>query len=293
MNTLSLKSSVAPGALLLSAIAGFCAQPTAPAARMPAPLGLLRLEDKQGMGVGSLSPDKFSVDELLPVGRGALTKKSKDTTDYLVLETGSEWSRPLRGSTKGVRFVSFHLYASQSTVIHVGGAHLGVTASPSGGYIQIMVDDTSAGAAEWKELNLHVLFQKYEGRLLAALPILTVRLDAAAGIWDLFSGASLVAENLPLFANKSDARDFVVKAGSSGAWVLGLVMSDENPLFEDENENAIDDVFEKQKQFGRLLAKNAPAALRSQLAREWINTQRVSPPPALFIKRISADRPSR
>ena len=71
--------------------------------------------------------------------------------------------------------------------------------------------------------------------------------------------------------------------------MLGLVMSDENPLFEDENENGIDDRFERQRRAGTLLARNSPAVLRSALARDWMADQRATPPPALILPQPQPD----
>ncbi|MBM2813143.1 MAG: hypothetical protein HW416_3902, partial [Chloroflexi bacterium] len=109
------------------------------------------------------------------------------------------------------------------------------------------------------------------------LPVLTVRLDPKAGVWDLFAGSRLVATDLPLAALPNGAtRQFTVQAGAQGARVCGLVSADDNPLFEDENANGIDDAFEKQQNQGSLLATREPAATRTQLARQWQQDQTTS-----------------
>ena len=56
-----------------------------------------------------------------------------------------------------------------------------------------------------------------DGQNLAALPTLTVQLDPAAGVWHLFSGSRLLADNLPLIAAKSNDRQFTVTAGSEAS----------------------------------------------------------------------------
>jgi hypothetical protein len=45
-------------------------------------------------------------------------------------------------------------------------------------------------------------------------------------------------------------------AGTEGAWITGVVLADENPIYEDVNANAIDDRFEI-VQRGALLPANA------------------------------------
>lgn len=120
------------------------------------------------------------------------------------------------------------------------------------------------------------------------LPALTVRIDPEAGVWDVFSDSRLLADNLPLIDARKNQREFLLRAGSDGAWLSGLVFSDENPLYEDGNRNGIDDRFERQAR-GATLAANASRAERGQLAVQWKEQQRVKPPPALHVKRPLPD----
>jgi hypothetical protein len=120
------------------------------------------------------------------------------------------------------------------------------------------------------------------------LPTLTVRIDSEAGVWDVFSDSRLLADNLPLPAARKNQREFLLRAGSDGAWLSGLVLSDENPLYEDDNANGIDDRFERQAR-GATLAANASMAERTQLAAQWKEHQRVKTPPALFVRRPMPD----
>ena len=80
----------------------------------------------------------------------------------------------------------------------------------------------------------------------------------------------------------------VVAAGNAGAWLCGLVLADENPLYADANFNGIDDAFEKQKR-GVLLQATASLAAHQLLAKEWQSAQRAKPPPALFLFRPLPD----
>ena len=276
--------------LSLLPVVGFGAQPAATPARVAAPLGLLRLQDAAKPGEATkLVPAKFAVDALPASGLAGVSKAQKDNLDTLVLEAGKEWSRPLRGSGREVTFASFQVYGSQTTIIEIGGARLGLTAGPIQGSLQLMFDNSTAGSLAWKSLNVHVSTGKYSGKNFAALPTLTVALDPAADCWHLYSGSRLLADHLPLITAKRDNRQFTVKAGTEGAWVCGLVLADENPLFDDANFNGIDDVFERQK-LGALLPANAAIPTRQQLAQDWKAAQRAKAPPALFVNRPMPDR---
>ena len=290
MKTSPLKiSALIPGILLLPMI-GLGAQSVTTAPRVAAPLGLLRLQDSAKPGeAAKLTAAKFAVDALPANGVAGVSKPQKDNLDTVVLEAGKEWSRPLRGSGREVTFASFQVYGSQTTIIEIGGARLGLTAGPIPGSLQLMFDHSTDGTLGWKSLNYHVSTGKYGGKSLAALPTLTVALDPAAGFWHLYSGSRLLADHLPLIAAKRDNRQFTVKAGTEGAWVCGLVLADENPLYEDANVNSIDDAFERQK-LGVLLPAGAAIPTRQQLAQDWKAAQRAKAPPALFVQRPMPDR---
>ena len=290
MKMSSLKISAVIVGVRLLPIAGFGAQPLATPPRVAAPLGLLRLQDTAKPGEATkLGTATFAVDALPASGLAGVSKAQKDNLDTLVLEAGKEWSRPLRGSGREVTFASFQVYGSQTTIIEIGGARLGLTAGPIQGSLQLMFDNSTAGSLAWKSLNVHVSTGKYSGKNFAALPTLTVALDPAADCWHLYSGSRLLADHLPLITAKRDNRQFTVKAGTEGAWVCGLVLADENPLFDDANFNGIDDVFERQK-LGALLPANAAIPTRQQLAQDWKAAQRAKAPPALFVNRPMPDR---
>lgn len=255
----------------------------------PAPLGLLRLKSAaRANDAAPLAAGNFTVDDLSATGVAGANKAKKNNVDYLALDAGKEWSRPLRGNGKDVTFVSFQVCASLSTIIDIAGARLGLTVSPVSDSLQVMFDDSATGVLQWKSLNSHVSTGKYDGKNFAALPTLTVRLDPHAGTWDLYSGSRLLADNLPLIESKKSDRRFLVRAGTEGAWITGLVLSDENPLYEDANANGIDDTFEKQKR-GALLPTTATTVERKLLAQQWKEAQRVKAPPALHISRPQPD----
>ena len=259
------------------------------AARTPPALGLLRLQTdaKANQGV-PVAAAKITVDDLSAAGIVGVAKEQKNNVDYLTLDAGKVWSRPLRGSGREATFASFQVYGSQTTIIEIGGARLGLTAGPIAGSLQLMYDDGATGTLQWKALNVHVGTGKYGGKALAALPVLTVMLDPAAGLWHLYLGSRLLADQLPLVAARRDNRQFTVTAGTEGAWITGLVLSDDNPLYEDANANGIDDAFERQKR-GATLPTTATLADRQQLATDWKAAQRAQPPPALAVNRPMPD----
>lgn len=290
MKTTSSKIFVVALGLSFVSLAGLGAQSVATAPRVATPLGLLRLQAAAKSGeAAKLVPLRFAVDALPVNGLAGVSKSQKDNLDTLVLDAGKEWSRSVRGSGREVTFVSFQVYGSQTTIIEVGGARLGLTGGPIAGSLQLMFDDSAGGTLQWKSLNVHVATGKYGGKVFAALPTLTVRLDPTAGVWDVFSGSRLLADNLPLIAARRDNRQFTVKARTQGSWVIGLVLADENPLYEDANANGVDDVFERQR-LGVLLPLNATVPARQQLAKDWKAAQRAKAPPALFVQRPMPDR---
>jgi len=266
------------------------AQPSNPNGSSAAPIGLLRLKavTKAGAAV-PVAASKYTVDDLQPDVAAGVGKIRKSDVEVLTLDAGREWSRPLRGSPNDVTFVSFEVYASQTTIIEVGGARLGVTVSSSDGYLQLMYDSASSGALQWRSLGMVMKAEPHGGQMLAPLPVLTVRLDPVQNVWDLYSDARLLAHNLPLIAALKNSVKITVKAGIDGAWVCGLVLADENPLYEDSNENGIDDRFEQQQR-GGLLAKNASLLERKFLADQWRLAQRENGAPILSFKRPLPDR---
>ena len=148
MKISSLKIPAAILGLSLIPVAGFGAQPAATTpARVAAPLGLLRLQDAAKPGeAGKLVETKFAVDALPANGLAGVSKAQKDNLDTLVLDAGKDWSRSLRGSGREVTFASFQVYGSQTTIIEVGGARLGLTAGPIPGSLQLMFDNSGTGA---------------------------------------------------------------------------------------------------------------------------------------------------
>ena len=146
MKTSPLKIHALILSLPLLPVVGFGAQPAATPARVAAPLGLSRLQDTIKPGeAGKLVETKFAVDALPANGLAGVSKAQKDNLDTLVLDAGKDWSRSLRGSGREVTFASFQVYGSQTTIIEIGGARLGLTAGPIPGSLQLMFENSGAG----------------------------------------------------------------------------------------------------------------------------------------------------
>lgn len=195
-------------------------------------------------GPARLAAASYAVDPLAADAAAGVRAETRGSVAHLAVDGGRTWSRPLRGASHGVQFVSFQVWAAENTVIRIGGVTLGVTAGPSGGTVQLYRDEPTLAGYQWKELGLHAGLRRFDGKTMAALPVLTVRLDANERTWDLYSGSALVAEDLPLSVPTGRSDRFEITAGAAGAWVAGLVMSDENPFYDDDNANGIDDAFE-------------------------------------------------
>jgi len=287
MNTsIAKKRILIPIALLAASLPH--GQSAVPASKTSVTRELSRFSDIGKPGAAApIAAGKFAIDDLSADGSADAVKGRKAGLDVLSLRAGGEWSRPLRGSGREPQFVSFLLSASQSTVVEIAGARLGITLSPASGSLQIMVDEPESGGLQWRSLGLHVPLESFAGESLASLPLLTVHIDPAAGGWSLYAGMRLVADHLPLLPGLQQR--FTLKAGKAGVWLGHLNMSDENPLYDDINANGIDDAFEKQQR-GALLAATASLADRKLLAQQWQVNQRMASPPPLFVRRPIPDR---
>lgn len=287
--TLTVYSS---GLLLTSLLFGTLlrAAQTDSKAKTVAPLGLVRLATEPVAGKPApLNAVAFEIDSLAAGAAGDVTRNRKDAVDYLEISAGREWSRPLRGGARATGFVSFQLYASQTTIVEIDGVRLGFTAGPQRGSLQLMFDTSANGIPQWRALNQHFSTGRYGPKELAAPPTLTVRLDPVSETWDLYVGSRLFAAGLPQLPPKNSQRQFNLRAGSGGAWLGGLVLADENPLYEDDNVNGIDDRFER-SQRGAILPASASLVERKLLAEQWKDAQRTNPPAPLALARVLPDR---
>jgi hypothetical protein len=263
------------------------------------PLGLPRLRAIPAAERGSAKSavPSFEVDPLVvatPAAGAAVRRlvRERDGMRLLVLEARTDWARPLRTPAGEPGFVSLHVLASSGTQMEVGGARLRVTDSPMLGALHLEAGVVKHGAPAWEPLGIHVAMEVYEGRLLAALPVITVRLDADGATGDVYVGTRLVAVGLPAIstsrtaksrARSSSAPAIVLRGGEDGLWLCGLVQSTENPLFEDADADGVDDAFATtltRSQRGRGQASLS----RAEVAARWKDEQRLRPPFPLAVK---------
>jgi hypothetical protein len=240
------------------------------------PLGLPRLAKQPKAGSPKLlEASKFSVTPLVSEGDESRLAGAKDGAKILNLAPREEWSRPLRGNPNEPLFVSFALSATQETSVDIAGVTIRVGKSAVPNFVEI------------QPLNIDVKTQVFDGKSAAALPVITVRLDPANRVYDIFYGSRLVVDNAPFQENKK-RRSITITGGSSGASVYGVVQSDESPLYVDENANGVSDEFEL-KTKGRLAAKGAIVAEHRQLAREWKQSDEMRRAPAIVFNRPRPD----
>lgn len=252
------------------------------AAELWSPLGLPRLKTAVKPGkAGKLAPATFEVDDLAvpanPQLAAGIRTFDRGNSRVLEIDAGRDWTRPLKNFKKNP-CTSFLLYASEGTLVAIDGAWLGIAPSPVAGCLELMVGEPKADSSgiKWRSLGLHIVQQTFGGQPMVSLPVLTVRLDPKEGVWDLYSGSTQVADNIRLVstsASDANARNFLVRTGDGKAWLCGLVQANENPLFEDANDNGIDDDFERNKK-GALLTSTLTPAQRATAAKEWRDSTR-------------------
>ena len=284
-----MKSHIIPSRIVLFVFFALAGSLHAQSNPTPPALGLLRLTTTTRVSdPAPLAPGKFAVDDLSPANTAGTARSKRDNLEYLVLTAGKDWSRPLRGNGREVTYVSFQVYASEGTIIEAAGARLGVTAGPVPNSVQLMHDRAGARGLEWHPLDFHAGTVIVDGRRVAMLQTLTLRIDPQQAVCDVFLGSRLLAGDLPLMAEGRDQRRISFRAGRDGLLLTGLVLSDENPLYVDDNANGIDDAFERTR-LGSPLRSDAPASERRALAYQWREHQRSSPPPPLQFVALRRD----
>lgn len=240
-----------------------------------APLSLPRLTaaaDK--LGLKPIHAEAFEVLSLSTAEHAR--KKLRGGAAYLEIEPAVEWQQKLRNQRADANYVSFTLSASLGTQINVGGAALVIEQSErdqSYASVQTMAADRS--------IHHEMPWLLFGGARMATLEIVTVKVDRKAHTWAMWFRDTLVADDMPLNDQDGVAPEIRVTAGKGGAWLSGLVCSDENPLFEDANNNAVPDDFEL-KILGVLLSKSASAQTRANLRLAW-DEERRSRPPSEFV----------
>lgn len=258
------------------------------AAAQPAPLGLPRLRPQPPKDApASLRAEQYDVDALALTGTSPSAGVRKDRQgafDIIKIAPNQEFIRPLKTSPGQVSYYSFLVYGSSYSVLSFEGVSLALAASPVTGGLELMAGVEVDGKLSWRSTNHHMVVEQYGGQALAAAPVLTVRVDPKAGEWDLFAGSRQIASGLPLVPNatKGARRELVLHGGSDGLWLAGFVQSSVNPLFEDANNNGIDDAYERTVRGSLLKADASPEARRSLAADARADALTKTPEPWFF-----------
>lgn len=244
------------------------------------PQGLLRLAGMPSEHGGARIPAEARsvVDLASPRVAGGVGRVSaQGKISYLALPPQAEWSVPLRPRRAGVNYVTFTMHASVGSVISVDGALVSLVKSEQAGYATVMVGYPKGDAIEWMSLLHDVEILPYSRQPMGTLAIVTVCTDTVSGRWSIILVDRLVAYDLPLGAVEAGApRQFSVKTGDAGAWVCGLAVADENPVFEDVNHNGVRDSFEI-KVLGKPLARDATPEAMEGLVHLWKHRSYIQP----------------
>jgi hypothetical protein len=251
------------------------ASPSRAALEKTATLGLPRLQPQtKPDGAAAVSRTEYNVFALAAPQENA---RIRDRAAHQILEIDreQEWTVPLKASGQRTYYISLLVYASEATVIAVDGAWIGVAKGDASSAYQVMVGEPTATGLTWRPTGQHVHISTFGGARMAALPVLTARIDSSTGAWDLYAGDRIIAESVALAQTSStdtNPKRLSVRAGKGTTWVCGIVQSNQNPLFEDVNDNGIDDSFEKHKKGG--LLSDVTREQRSFAIKEWRESSR-------------------
>ncbi len=160
-------------------------------------LGLPRLKQARPTGsLAALKKDKVTIDALAVADDPGVRSTNQQGVSYVTIDAGKSLTRTIRGGASDVTFVTFFAYASIGTSIEVGGAQMRVGASPRSGHVQFILGSASIPRTAGHELADTVRLEQHGSLSLAPLPVLTVRLDPAAGTWDIFMFDRLLTAGL-------------------------------------------------------------------------------------------------
>ena len=247
---------------------------TSKPARKTDPYGLGRINGMptpyKGETLSSSEINEVDLSATDPVAALDPSNQRKAGIEYLDIPGNGNWSAKLGESRDKHQYVTFTLYASVGTIIDVGNALLRVAMSERAGFISLEYKNHAADNVRWSPLDVDIQLARFEGREMAMLNMITVKLDQPARMWSFGLGQYNVQKtDLPLASRKNTgANEIRVVAGSDGVWVLGVLSSDQNPMFEDTNHNTIPDEYEIE-QLGAILGSEASGDETASLLNEW------------------------
>ncbi len=144
---------------------------------------------------------------------------------------------------EGPIFASFSISGSLGSErggnsrVSIGGAAIGF--SMTGRDVEVWIRHSSADASEW--INSGTTVSREEKEWLR----LTVRLDAGAGIWDLYQDDQPIGADIGLGSEPFTGKVYIESRGHAPTRVDEVLISDGNPLFEDVDEDGVSDAFER------------------------------------------------
>ncbi len=239
-----------------------------------APLSLPRLShNAHRLGSKPVDRDTFEVMSLSEEKHANV--KSRGGTPYLEISPNDAWVQKLRFRGDGVSYVSFTLNASIGTVVNIGGAAFTIGQS-----VRDPAFASVSPVGSKVRINQEMPWLLYSGKRMAPLNIVTVKIDHKTSTWAIWFRDMLMANDVPITRDGAP-NSIKITAGKGGAWLCGLVSSDENPLFEDVNSNTVPDKFERDM-LGRLLEPNAPEQTKASLRAVWLE-ERISRPASRFV----------
>ncbi len=235
------------------------------------PLSLPRFShEAKRLGHTPIDRDSF---EVLSLASGPHARKdARAGVRYIELKSGMEWLHNLRASRNHARYVSFTLNASYGTVIDVGGAAF-VIGQSDRDTAYASIKPLGSGA----RINQEIPWLLFSGARMAPLNIITMKVDQRTNTWAIWFRDMLVADNIAIAPNARRGNQICITPGKGGAWLCGLVVSAENPLFEDANDNAIPDAFEMEI-LGSLLEDGASEQTLAALRAGWFEEKLMRPP---------------
>lgn len=236
-----------------------------------APLGLPRLSSQSSIhGSIKLASEAFEVEPMTGNSEVECRIRYRKGKPYFALAAGENWARPIRKFRAEVSYVTFSIYGSIGTELAVGGLRFRLNeSSVDKAFAAVEVQDRNGGSERWKGLNYEIPLQPYGGLPMAALQMVTVKLQSQRGSASVWIRNILVCSDAGYIPEKNARVE--VAAGPQGAWVCGIVYAEENPLYVDANKNDIPDEFELRHR-GSLLTDDCPFEDIASVHAAWLGS---------------------
>ncbi len=276
----TIAAATALGIIVATSVVGQ-SDPSLPPPDNGAPLGLPRLSrnasdenhrllKREDYQVLDLSSPAYEVE-------GSAMFRTKGGKPYLEISAYKRWQAAPRSPVRGRTFVSFTLNVPLNAEISVAGALLRVRESRSDvAYAGLDYGTPQDDGIKWMPLEHEVPLVPFSGRLLASLDVITIKVDHTSGTFALWSRDTLIVADAPVEL-KRRLDGFEVTTLGDVAWLCGLVFSDENPVYQDDNDNCIPDSFEL-AQMGGLFDPHSKREELADARNAWLKWRQSQPP---------------